>query len=77
MMTTTKHAFPSIQQLEETFSLDNLWDKDVLETLKEYFVGKKFSESSLAHNLVIWFPKEEWMAVLHELKTLMTSPTPV
>jgi hypothetical protein len=76
MMTTTKHAFPSMQKIEETFSLDNLWDGDVLETLKSYFVGNKFSESSLAHKLVIWFP-EEWRAVLHELKKLLYSPAPV
>ncbi len=75
-MSTTKYILPHRDLLVEHFRVESFWDEDFISILENHFVGKEFSESSLAHELVIWFPKE-WRAVLHELKKLLSSHTPM
>jgi hypothetical protein len=76
MATPIKYAFPSIELLQTHFQPDALWHEVSLQILQDNFVGKEFSERSLAQELVIWFPNE-WRAVLDVLKNLIAAQTPM
>lgn len=66
-----------MEVLEKHFRVENFWGEHVLTTFEYHFVGREFTETLLAQELVIRFSKEEWRAILHKLKPLIASQSPV
>ena len=67
---------PSQEIIEAHFREKPFWDEDIVRILGSNYAGREFTESALLSRVTLDFG-DDAMAVIHELQTLMTSPTPV
>ena len=70
----TMLKLPSQEIIEAHFREKPFWDEDIISTLGSHYAGREFTESALSSRVTLDFPNES-MAVIHELKILITSPS--
>ena len=72
----TMLKLPSQNIIEAHFRKKRFWDEDIVTILGASYAGREFTEKALSSRVTLDFGDES-MAVIHELKTLITSPAPV
>jgi hypothetical protein len=72
----TMLKLPSQEAIRDHFNKKRLWDQSIIEKLTDKYAGIELPQSTLSSRVTLDFGGDA-MAVIYELQTLMTSPTPV